>query len=151
MKSLSTLVHPEKGIRFSPYNEVLVGKNEDRVFTRAQVATLLTNKRKYVWGAFDGSGDPIRFTFPGYYRRFIYDYDFSRVTPTLSRSSEITGNRMSVFNLAEVYPGSIVTRFHFEGLKDKYEGMNWKTLWLVFEEKRDQWYLVGVVHGEWTI
>jgi hypothetical protein len=151
MKELSTMVHPEKGLRFSPYNEVLVGKNEDRDFTRAQVANLLTNRRKYIWGAFDGSGDPIRFTFPAYYRRFIYDYDFSKVTPTISRSSEVTGAGNSVNNLAEVYPGTIVARFHFEGLKDKYEGMNWKTLWLVFEKKGAEWFLVGIVHGEWTI
>jgi hypothetical protein len=70
---------------------------------------------------------------------------------TLARSSEITGSRTSIYNLSEVYPGTIVARFYFEGFKDKYEGMNWKILWLVFEQKRTEWYLVGVVHGEWTI
>jgi len=29
--------------------------------------------------------------------------------------------------------------------------MDWRSLKLVFKEKDGNWYLVGVVHDEWTI
>ena len=30
-------------------------------------------------------------------------------------------------------------------------GMDWRSLWLVFEKLGAEWFLVGVVHGSWTI
>jgi len=57
---LSALVHPRKGLRFSPYHSVNLQKGGDRVFNRSQVKGLLANQRRYLWGEDDGSGDPIR-------------------------------------------------------------------------------------------
>jgi UDP-N-acetyl-2-amino-2-deoxyglucuronate dehydrogenase len=31
------------------------------------------------------------------------------------------------------------------------EGMDWRSLRLVFEKKNDIWYLVGIIHDQWTI
>lgn len=41
--------------------------------------------------------------------------------------------------------------YHFPGFEKKYEGKDWKSLRLVFEKKNDRWYLVGIVHDQWTI
>jgi hypothetical protein len=29
--------------------------------------------------------------------------------------------------------------------------MDWSSLWLVFQRDGATWYLVGIVHGSWTI
>jgi (p)ppGpp synthase/HD superfamily hydrolase len=29
--------------------------------------------------------------------------------------------------------------------------MDWRSLRLVFEKKNDIWYLVGIIHDQWTI
>ena len=73
-EKLSTMVHPEKGVRFSPYAHV---GPTDLVFTAGQLKTLYADKRLYEWGTFDGSGEPIRLSFADYYQRFVYDADFA--------------------------------------------------------------------------
>ena len=73
---LSEHVHPRKGLRFSPYHSVNPAKDGDRVFTRRQIESLLAGKKRYLWGAEDGSGDPIRLTFAAYLRKFVYDHDY---------------------------------------------------------------------------
>jgi hypothetical protein len=37
------------------------------------------------------------------------------------------------------------------GFDPEYEGMDWRSLRLVFEKKNDIWYLVGIIHDQWTI
>ena len=148
MAKLSALVHPEKGLRFSPYADV--NPQADRVFTRRQLKTLPASRRRYVWGAYDGSGDAIRLTFTNYHRHFVYDHDYARAKH-VSYNGELFGRGTTPNLIREVYPEAIVVEYHFPGFEEKYGGMDWKSLWLVFEKKNEVWYLVGVVHGEWTI
>jgi hypothetical protein len=41
--------------------------------------------------------------------------------------------------------------YHFSGFEAQYEGMDWESLRLVFIQEDSTWYLVGIVHDEWTI
>ena len=41
--------------------------------------------------------------------------------------------------------------YHFPGIDPKFEGMDWRSLRLVFEQKNCTWYLVGIIHAQWTI
>jgi len=63
---LSAYVHPEKGVRFSPYQ--FVDLEDDLVFTAAQIKNADEDKKVYLWGAYDGSGDDMEFDFKGYFR-----------------------------------------------------------------------------------
>lgn len=148
MTRLASLVHPGKGLRFSPYEDV--NPRADLVFTRRQLKTLLASKRRYVWGAYDGSGDPIRLTFGAYYRDFVYDHDYAKAVQ-VNYNGEIIGRGTTPNKIREVYPEAIAVEHHFTGFDPKYDGMDWKSLWLVFEKKNEAWYLVGIVHGEWTV
>src|SRR5262245_7333578 len=76
MARFSTFVHPQKGVRFSPYAQVL--PDEDRVLKKDQLAQMWAGQKRYKWGGYDGSGDPIWLTLKKYHRRFIFDHDFSR-------------------------------------------------------------------------
>jgi hypothetical protein len=147
---LSAWVHPRKGLRFSPYHSVNLDKEGDRVFTRGQVRNLLTVKKRYLWGEEDGSGDPIRLAYAAYHRQYVYDHDYSRAKQVTYNSDTLSSGNL-INNIRESYPGAIIVEYHFPGFREKYGGMDWTSLWLVFEKQGSEWYLVGIVHGEWTI
>ncbi len=147
MEKLAAAVHPDKGVRFSPYGYVEVDK--DLVFTADEVKNLANDSKTYLWGYYDGSGEPITLTFRDYYRRFIYDADF--VNADQVGYNKQLGHGNTINNSFEVYKNSIIVEYHFPEIDPKYEGMDWRSLRLVFEKKNDIWYLVGVIHDEWTI
>lgn len=147
MGSLAKMVHPDKGIRFSPY--AYVNKETDKVFTAQQVANLFEDKTKYTWGSFDGSGEPIKFIFAEYYSKFVYDQDFLNAKEFGYNRRVGQGN--SLDNSKEAYPQAAIVEYHFPGFDPKYNGMDWKSLRLVFEETDGLWYLVGIIHDQWTI
>jgi hypothetical protein len=103
----------------------------------------------YRWGVFDGSGEPIEMTFLDYYARFIYDADFA--WPAAVGFNEIVGAGNTINNLAEVYPQAQVVEFHLPGSDPRFGGLDWRSLRLALEQVGDTWYLVAVVHDEWTI
>jgi hypothetical protein len=149
LAELSGLVHPDKGVRFSPYTYVRASVNGDVVLTAAQVAGLWNDPMIYRWGVYDGSGEPIDLAFREYFGQFVYDVDFAR--PDVIGFDETVGQGNTINNIAEVYPEAVVVEYHFEGFDPQYAGMDWRSLRLIFEESRGTWYLVGIAHDEWTI
>ena len=153
LENLSRFVHPDKGVRFSPYTYMRVepGSPEgaDLVFSSAHIAEFFADQTAYNWGQFDGSGEPINLTFEAYFERFIYDADFAR--PHAVGYNEIIGWGNTINNIAEVYPSAVTIEYHFEGFDPTFAGLDWRSLRLVLEEKEGAWYLVGIVHDEWTI
>jgi hypothetical protein len=148
MTRFAALVHPTKGVRFSPY--AYVRSDSDVVVSRDEVPALFSSRRQYVWGYSDGSGEPLRFTFEDYYGRYVYNADFLNAPRVEYNSPPIrAGNTPS--NITKVYPAAMFVEHHFPGFDPKYEGMDWSSLWLVFEQVDAAWFLVGVVHGSWTI
>lgn len=147
MNVLSSFVHPEKGLRFTPYDYIDI--ENDKIFTANQVAELLQDTKSYTWGNYDGIGNPIDLNFDGYYDRFIYDQDFAN--PHIIGNNVSIGEGNTINNIEDAYPNGHFIEFHFTGLDPQYSGMDWRSLKLVFEEHDGNWYLVGIVHGEWTV
>jgi hypothetical protein len=144
--TLSTLVHPVKGVRFSAYS--YIDKEHDLVFKKTQIAGLWGSRKIYNWGEFDGSGDPIKMRFAKYYARFIYDRDFARA-PDIKYDEQIGGGN-TIVNIRAAYPRGKFVEYHFPDSQDG-GAMNWNSLRLVFERSGGKWYLVGISHDEWTI
>ena len=140
-------IHPQLGVRFSPYGHIDTVR--DRMFTRQEFAQLVKDQKKIVWGEFDGTGDPINMNWQEYRNRFVYSHDFI-MAPQHSVNSAIGGGN-SLNNLSKAYQGADFTEFYFPGFEPKYEGMDWKTIRLVFKKDKDSYYLVGIIHDEWTI
>jgi hypothetical protein len=146
-KRLSELVHSD-GVRFSAYPHVRA--DSDVVLSRGDVETMFSDSTKRHWGYTDGSGAPLDWTFNRYYARYVYDADFSGAPVVrVNEAPAKTGNTPN--NVAEAYPGAQWVEFHFPSIDPKYEGMDWRSLWLVFAPSGDALKLVGVVHGAWTI
>jgi hypothetical protein len=133
-------------VRFSPY--AFVEPKSDRVLHPAELENALADKAVHVWGAFDGSGDPIRMAFATYFRRFVWDADFTSA-PQIAVDHPVShGN--TVDNAREAYPRGHFVEFYLPGDPAK-AGMDWRALKLVFEKDHGAWMLVGIVHSEWTI
>jgi hypothetical protein len=152
LQTLSGLVHPEKGVRFSPYTFVraVPGPHgeQDLVFSAGQIPGLWSDPTVYHWGTVEGSGDPINLTFAGYFDEFVYDVDFAR--PDVVGFDQAIGMSSTINNIAEVYPDGVTVEYHFEGFQEQYAGYDWRSLRLVLEQAGSTWYLVGIVHDEWT-
>ena len=146
--AVADFIDPVAGVRFSPYGFVDTIRNV--IFSREKFAEQVrrSNQDKIVWGEFDGSGNTIRMTLNEYIAKFVYDVDFS--TPETRKVNEFIGHGNSLNNLLSVYENSDFTESHFSGFEKKYEGMDWRSLRLIFKERDEKFFLVGVVHDQWT-
>jgi uncharacterized coiled-coil protein SlyX len=147
MAGLSNFVHSTQGLRFTPYD--YVDTQSDLLFTAAQVAGLAQDNTVYLWGSFDGSGNPISQNYAIYHQSFVYDQDF--LNPHIVGINNKIGTGNMINNVDTAYPNGQFVEFHFTGFDPQYEGMDWKSLKLVFEDDGGMWYLVGIIHGQWTI
>lgn len=147
MTNLSNYIDLNKGLRFTPYFYVDI--QNDQVFNAQQVAGLTQDSTIYNWGDYDGSGDPIDLNFNDYYEKFIYDNDF--INPHIIGNNVPIGFGNEIDNVSTVYPNARFVEFHFTGFDPQYDGIDWSSLRLVFEKSGSQWYLVGIIHGQWTI
>lgn len=144
-KTFASLIHPEKGIRFSMY--AFVDLKEDKHFSKADFEQYLPTKTQFTWGAHDGSGDPYKATINEYLGKWVFSRDF-----TLSQYALNTflGGGNSLNNLKKIYPKNDFTENYIKGTEKTGE-MDWKTLRFVFEEFQGKYYLIAVVNDQWTI
>jgi formylglycine-generating enzyme required for sulfatase activity len=91
------------------------------------------------YGAFDMAGNVCP---------WVNDADFAR--PHAVGYNDFVGQGNIINNIREVYPDALVVEYHFDGIEPQYGGLDWRSLRLVLEEQDGVWYLVGIVHSEWT-
>jgi len=146
-QALAALVSPEHGVTFTPYSTV--NPECDLCLTAQQVANLDSDTTVYVWGLQDGSGEPIKLTGTEYFAQYVFNADYTQA-PYLSIDEVlVSGNAME--NVADCYPEGRFVEYYFPGLDPEMEGFDWCSLKLVFEVWQEDWYLVGLIHGQWTI
>lgn len=145
--TLAAYVHPERGVTFTPYSTV--DPDNDLTFTSEQIKNLAQDQTIYTWGFEDGRGDPIQMTILQYFDRYVYDRDYTQV-PQIGVDRIMTGGN-ALENLAEAYPDCRFVDFSFPSADPVNDGLDWSSLKLVFLPEGEHRYLVGVVHGEWTI
>lgn len=144
--SLSDWIDPELGLRFSPYSHI--DKENSQVFQAGQLPDF-KDATKRTWGIADGSGEPIELTFRDYFDTFVYNQDFAEAPAVTVNGIQAKGTIS--FNGTEVYPDASYVEFYFPGFDEKVEGMDWQSLVLVFVPSGEEWKLVSIVHGQWTI
>jgi hypothetical protein len=146
MDELSSFVSPKYGLRLSPYANI---KGSDQVLSQAEMVKFFTDTSTYRWGIYDGSGLPINLTPSAYYKRFIYDVDFAAAQQVSYNRIIGTGNTPN--NQFQFYPNAIIVEYYYTGTDPQYQGMDWRSLRLVFNEDGGVWYLTGIIHDQWTI
>ena len=146
LETVAEFVHPERGVRLSPYTYV---QDDHQVFLPNELPGLAGFAQVLLWGNYDGSGDPIELTFDEYYARFLYSADFAN--PEAMAVNKELGHSSMINNIADYYPGSSFVEYHFSGFEEEYGGMDWVSLRLVFIQEDGVWFLVGLVNDRWTI
>ncbi|UJF32874.1 hypothetical protein [Paenibacillus hexagrammi] len=149
MKKLASLVHPEKGVQFSPYS--YIDPKKDVRIEAGKLQALWKEGTQMTWGSYDGSGEPITMGLQGYFDKFVYNQDYA-AAPDIGYN-RIIGKGNMVNNVFEVYPKDRYTtvEYHFSGFDPKFEGNDWCSLRLVFEKVKQDWMLVAVIHDQHTM
>jgi hypothetical protein len=146
-ESLSDYIHPSEQLTFSPYGYIF--EDQDLTFTKAQVALLWDDTSVYTWGSYDGSGEPITLNFQDYYNRFVYNADY--ILPDQMAFNSYLGSGNTMHNIEDVYPDAMFVEYYFKGFNPEYEGMDWTSLRLVLKQIDGKWYLLHIIHVQWTI
>jgi hypothetical protein len=146
-KAISALVHPTLGVQFSPYS--FIDTASHGFSPKNLVIAAADGKKSLIWGQYDGSGEPIKLTFSQYVSKFVCDKDFLKAGKMSFNRSFDQGN--SVNNIKAAFPNVIFTEFYVAGTDKKYGGMDWAALRLVFQKEGATYYLIGIVHDQWTI
>jgi hypothetical protein len=135
-------------VRFSPY--AYIDSVTDKVVSAAWIRKQAGGKQdKMLWGTIDPTDEPIDRTIDDYAKSFIYNADF--LQPEKFKVNEFIGSGNTTNNLLSFYKDCDFTESHFSGFEKRYEGMDWCSVRLVFKKKEGRYFLVGVVHDEWTI
>lgn len=146
LKSLTSFAAESDGVLFSPYS--YLDSTTAVRFTKTSFKKSALSDT-FNWGHFDGTGDPIRMTVKEYFQRFVYDKDYLKADKVSVNHTLGKGN--SIDNTMSVFPDAQYVEYYFPGFDEAYGGMDWRSLKLVFRKKQGQFYLVAIVHGEWTI
>ena len=134
------------GVIFSPYAYVEV----DAIKLDAMRLAALSLEDMFMWGIYDGIGDPIDLAVAEYFDRFVCDKDFMNETSLIGIDTLVqTGN--TITNLDEAFPHARFIEFNIPGTNPDYGGMDWASLRLIFQIQDGEFMLAGVVHDQWTI
>ncbi len=145
MQALAEVVHRNVGVRFSPYAYV---QPDNMIFLKTQIAGMMDDPTIFHWGIADGSGMDIDLTFAEYFADFVYDVDFASAPQIAVNQRLGIGN--SIDNSQEVYAGNMVVEYYIPGIDPQYDGMDWRSLRLVFKYCQGNYDLIGIIHDEWT-
>lgn len=143
---LSKYVHPATGVRFTPFSYIDTSK--DVIFTNDALKIKDIFSKEKLWGHYSGSGLEILLTFEEYFEKMVYNLDYENAEEITYNNPQSTGN--GIDNHLEVYGKSISVDYHFNG-SEEYGKMDWNTLRLIFKKYEGKYYLVGIIHNEWTI
>lgn len=145
--ALCKLVHPQRGVTFTPYSTV--DPENDLCFLPDALKKAFSDRSTYLWGFTDGKGDHINLTVSEYISRYVYNEDY-RNAPVVSIDQIVaSGNAME--NVQEVFSDCRFVEYYFPGVKPELENFDWCALKVVMAPYAEQWYLVGLIHSEWTV
>jgi hypothetical protein len=141
--AISEYVSKEKGLLISPYEFI---ESDAVVLSKEEVENLSSVEKEYLWGYHDGSGKPIRSVPQAYFDRYK---GFTEPDQIILDDVQQRGNTKN--NIKEIFPDSKTVEFYQNGT-DKYGGMDWRSLYLVFlQDAEGKLKLSALVTGEWTI
>lgn len=144
--AFAEFIHPTEGIRFSAF--AFIDIKGDKILQKNEIIELSKNNKDYTWGIHEAIGDPIVSNIKKYFEEFVYDVDFLVKAQKQVNQATNTGN--SIGNIKEIYPQSDFVEYHFKGENPEYAGLDWRNLTLIFKKENNNFYLIGITHGEWT-
>lgn len=146
-ETVASYVHLEKGVTFTPYSTV--NPDVDLCFTPSQIAALASDETVYIWGVWDGLGEPISLSVTDYFERFVLSQDFTQAPNIGIDTVQSSGN--SIENVSAIFDQGRYVEYYYPQIDPQFAGLDWCALKLVFEVYNNQWALVGIIHSQWTV
>ena len=143
--ALSHVVHPEYGVVLSPY--ATINLTTDRRFSAEQIAVLDTDTNIYVWGVYNGRGEPIELTPTEYFEKFVPASEF--FDAAIIGINQIVRSGNALENITDVFPNVQFIDFHLSG-GELMEEFDWSSLRLGFEEYDGYYKLITISYSTWT-
>jgi len=143
--ALSRIVHPEYGVVLSP--SATINLSTDRRFSAEQIASLDTDSTVYVWGVYNGIGEPIELTPAEYIAKFVPAADF--IEAKILGINQIVRSGNALENISDVFPNVKFIDFHLSG-EELMEEFSWSSLRLGFEEYDGYYKLIVIAYSTWT-
>jgi len=144
--SLSRVVHPIYGIVLSPYATINLSTNQR--FSVEEIATLNMDSHVYMWGVYNGSGEPITLTPPEYFKKFVPAAD--HINAPVIGINRIVRSGNALENMVDVFPNVRFVDFHIpEG--ETADELGWSSLRLGFEEYDGHLRLIVIIYNTWTV
>lgn len=144
-RSFASYFHPKEPVLFSPYG--YINKAISKKLLAKDFLESIEKNWTLTWGVYDGTGESMKLKVIPYLDKFVYDADY--LSTDQSAFDQVIKKGNSLNNLTEVYPGLHFVDYHFPGTDPS--GMGWRSLRLVFKMYNNEYYLVAVIHDQWTI
>ncbi|HEY4511441.1 MAG TPA: hypothetical protein VJH55_01225 [Candidatus Paceibacterota bacterium] len=118
---------------------------------KSDVSEIPKDIKIYLWGYTDGKGDPIDVTRAEFLTKYIYSgtLDYLKA-PNIAINKKLGGGN-SVNTIEKDANGRTYIAFHFPGFNPEYAGIDWTTLYLVFDNENGSYKLRGIAKDNWTI
>ena len=146
-EALSELTHPTRGVTFTPYSTV--DPENDLCFLPEQLRKAAGSGESFLWGFSDGKGEHINLTLPEYVDRYVYNEDYQAAPVVTLDGVQAAGNALE--NVQEVFSDCRFVEYYYPGIRPENESFDWCALKVVLAPYNEEWYLVGLIHSEWTI
>jgi hypothetical protein len=148
-KDYSTLENftSSQGLSWNEYPSLDMSKSD---IIKTEISNIPTNSQKYLFGYTDGKGDPINLTISEYLDKWIYNKDYLNADE-IAVNKMLDGGTNSLNTIIKDAGNRTVVAFYFKGFDRKYEGMDWTTLYLVFDLENGEYKLRGIAKNNWTI
>lgn len=115
---------------------------------KEKISEISSDTNKYLWGYTDGKGDEIRLTTAEFIKQWIYSTNYLNApTIVVNKLSNETSSYGEIIKNSE---GRNFIGFHFNSSKE-YPGMDYSTIYLIFDEENGVYKLRAVVKDNWTI
>lgn len=126
--------------RFSPVKNVIAKDDVSKIPAAAKT---------YLWGYTDGKGDAINLTAAEFINKYIYTHDYLKAPNVAVKKMLGSGNSLNTID-GDV-AGRTYAAFNFSGFDPKYAGMDWTTIYLIFDSVNGEYKLRGIAKDNWTI
>ncbi len=135
------------GVLFSPYGYIDTVKSKKLI--AEDFLEAIDKDWILTWGSYDGTGDPIKLSVKNYLKRFVYNADYLNAEAVGYDKIMQKGNSLN--NMGTIYPNHHFIDYYFSGFNQESNGTDWTSLRLVFNKVGNEFFLVSVIHDQWTI
>ena len=124
---------------------------DTNTIVKKDISNIATDSKTRIWGYTDGKGDPVDLTTKDFLEKFIITRDY-RTAPEIAVNKELGGGSNSISHIIkDAGDKRTIVAYYFKGFDPKYGGMDWTTMYLVFDKEGKEYKLRAIAKDNWTI